>query len=61
MKEKNRHGILILIDIKQLLISNFEKLIDNLDTVDVRKILEDEIKSQKIENDILLGIIKDEN
>jgi len=60
MKEKNNQGLLNLVEIKQLLISNLENLGTNLETVNVKEIINDEIKSQTVERDIILAIIKDE-
>ncbi len=60
MKEKNNQGLLTLVQIKQLLISNLKKLENNLDTVNIKEIINNEIKSQSVEMDIILAIIKDE-
>lgn len=60
MKEKNNQGLLTLVEIKQLLISNLKNLENNLDTVNIKDVINKEIKSQTVEVDIILAIIKDE-
>ena len=60
MKDKNSEAVLVLIQIKELLILNLKRTLDNLETVNAEKIIKNEIKSQTTEIGVMKSILEDE-